>query len=177
LEFPVCTFDLRTGVLCSKCEAKLRGGELTQTDLTVMKALLEHERHDPRISSLSYVRSFRLNNKLFVVLREGGPSRLPQEVLEKMREAVSRATGLDTQLIEEFRDLNRFIQSLIAPARVVTVNRVWLPDQTEEIRVVVDDERSVKTPTNLLSELVRNVKGLSVSFEFMRRKVYSRAER
>jgi hypothetical protein len=72
LEFPVCTFDLRTGVLCSKCEAKLRGGELTQTDLTVMKALLEHERHDPRISSLSYVRSFRLNNKLFVVLREGG---------------------------------------------------------------------------------------------------------
>jgi len=177
LEFPVCTFDLRTGVLCSKCEAKVRSGELTQTDLTVMKALLEYEKREPRISSLSYVRSFKLDNKLYVVLREGGPSRLQPNIIEKMGEEVSRATKLETYFVEEFRDLNRFIQGLVSPARVVAVNKVWLPDQTEEIRVVVDDERSLKTPPKLLSELLRNVKGVSVSFEFIRKKVYTRSER
>ncbi|HYZ49407.1 MAG TPA: hypothetical protein VE593_00860, partial [Nitrososphaeraceae archaeon] len=33
MKIPICTFDAKTGILCTKCETKLRLGQLKQADV------------------------------------------------------------------------------------------------------------------------------------------------
>ena len=168
MEFPVCVFDLKTGVLCSKCEQKIRRGELTSNDLEIMRFFLDLERKFPNISSLKYGRSLTADGYLFVFF-ERGFSSLPADVQTALRNELSLKTGMRVKLMDTSRDLNTFLQSLVAPARLLAINKVWLPDQTTEVKAVVDDERAVGAPPHVLSEIVQKVLNISVSFEFQRR--------
>ncbi|MDW8083853.1 MAG: hypothetical protein RMI49_01445 [Candidatus Caldarchaeum sp.] len=169
LEFPVCIFDLKTGVLCSKCEQKLRAGELTETDLQIMRFLVDAEKKIPQISSFVYFKSYKTSGYLFVFFLERSLSSSPANVVAELEKALSQKTGLKVKLLELRKDLNVFLQNLVAPARVLTVNKVWLPDQTTELRVLVDDEKSLTVSPAILSEVVKHVMNVSVSFEFQRK--------
>ncbi|MCS7110389.1 MAG: hypothetical protein NZ956_02835 [Candidatus Caldarchaeum sp.] len=169
MEFPVCIFDLKTGVLCSKCERKLREGELTQDDLETMRALLETEKKLPQISSLIYFKSLKTSGFLFIFFLEKSLSSLSPSVLSTLQSDLSRKTGLKVKLMEIRKDLSVFLQNLVAPARVLTVNKVWLPDQTTEHRVLLDDEKALTVPPTVLSEVVKQVMNISVSFDFQRK--------
>ncbi|MEM0349003.1 MAG: hypothetical protein QXE96_02825 [Candidatus Caldarchaeum sp.] len=168
MEFPVCVFDLKTGVLCSKCEQKIRRGELTSNDLEIMRFFLDLEKKYPQISSLKYFRSLMADGYLFVFF-ERGFSGLPADVQAALRNELGLRTGLRVKLMDVSRDLNVFLQNLVAPARLLTINKVWLPDQTTEVKAVVDDERAVGVPANVLADVVHMILNVSVSFEFQRR--------
>ncbi|MCX8201577.1 MAG: hypothetical protein N3H84_05675, partial [Candidatus Caldarchaeum sp.] len=72
---------------------------------------------------------------------------------------------MKVKLMEIRKDLSVFLQNLVAPARVLTVNKVWLPDQTIEHRVLLDDERALTVPPTILSEVVKRVMNISVIFD------------
>jgi len=177
LEFPVCIFDLRTGVLCSKCERKIREGELTSDDLEIMRLLVDLEKKFPQLSSLVYYRTLKIAPYLFVFFIDRSLSSLSKSVEAELRNALSEKTGLKVRLLEIRKDWNAFLQNLVAPARVLTVNKVWLPDQTTELRVLVDDEKLLTAPSSVLSEVVKKMMNLSVSFDFQRkvRQPYTRS--
>ena len=71
MEFPLCTFDLKTGIFCSKCREKIRQGLYDEFDIKVMKLLLELEKRFPRLQKAGYVKSVNGKETIFVVLREG----------------------------------------------------------------------------------------------------------
>lgn len=169
LEFPVCVFDLKTGVLCGKCEQKLREGEITSHDLEIMKQLLELEKKIPQISSLAYFKSYRTTGHLFVFFLERTLYSLPGSILSELQNQLSQRSGLKVKLMEIRKDLIVFLQNLVAPARVVTINKVWLPDQTTELKVLLDDERLLSAPVPVLMEVVKNIMNVSVSFDFQRK--------
>ncbi len=105
---------------------------------------------------------------LFVFF-ERGFSGLPADVQAALRNELGLRTGLRVKLMDVSRDLNVFLQNLVAPARLLTINKVWLPDQTTEVKAVVDDERAVGVPANVLADVVHMILNVSVSFEFQRR--------
>jgi len=168
LEFPVCTFDLRTGVLCSKCEEKLNKGEITGFELEVMRLLLEAERIIPQAASLTYLRSFRINEHIFIVFKARDLSSLPAPILSQLKEFLTKKLGPRLVILEDNPDLNSLVQTLVAPARLLTINKVWLPDQSVEMKAVVEDDKKLKIPPNVLSEFVRKFKNIVMNFEFQR---------
>lgn len=169
LEFPVCVFDLKTGVLCSKCEKKVRDGEVTTGDIEVMRLLLDLEKKFSQISHLVYKKSLAVGGYLFVFFGDKTFSTISASVRDELKKALEEKTGLKAKLVELSKDLNVFLQNLVAPARILTVNKVWLPDQTTELKVVVDDERSMGVPASVLSEMARNILNLSISFDFQKK--------
>ncbi|MEM1946257.1 MAG: hypothetical protein QW614_05290 [Candidatus Caldarchaeum sp.] len=169
MEFPVCTFDLKTGVLCPKCESKITRGELTTLDLDIMRFFVELEKQYAQLAHLHYVRSLRIDDHLFVVFKEKDLSGLPQQLLAQLKKSLSEKFGPTVKLIEEHRDFNMFLQSLVTPARLIAINKVWLPDQTTEIKAVVEDDRVLKTPLQVLSDFIKQLTGVSVSFELQRK--------
>lgn len=173
----MCIFDLKTGVLCSKCERKLREGELTTDDLEIMRLLVDLEKKNPQISSLIYFKSLKITPYLFVFFVDKSLSSLSKSVEAELRNVLSEKTGLKVRLLEIRKDLNAFLQNLVAPARVLTVNKVWLPDQTTELKVLVDDEKLLTAPPSILAEVAKKVMNLSVSFDFQRktRQPYTRS--
>ncbi|MEM2096116.1 MAG: hypothetical protein QXX19_07420 [Candidatus Caldarchaeum sp.] len=171
MEFPVCTFDLRTGILCSRCEEKLSRGELSPLDFDVMRFLLELEKKVQPLSSLTYLKSVRVNDYIFVVFSERSTSSLGHETLAQVRQELSERFKLKAEVVEEFKDFNKFLQSLVSPARLLAVNKMWLPDQSVEMKAVVDEERKLRAPPNILSRFVKEFKGVDVSFEPQRRRL------
>ena len=169
MEFPVCSFDLRSGIFCPNCEAKIRSGEVTELDIRVMKALQELEKSIPQLGGLAYRKSVQVDGMLFVVLGEGSFARLTPPQQANLRKRLGEALGVNVRLLEDSRNINRFIQSLVAPARIVVVNRIWLPDQSEEMRVVLDSERSLRLKKEVVEEVVNKIKGVVVRLDFEKR--------
>ena len=169
MEFPVCSFDLKSGIFCPKCEAKIRSGEVTELDVQVMKLLQELEKSIPQLGGLSYRKSVQSGDFVLVVLDEGSLAKLTPPQQANIRKKLSEALGANVRLAEDSRDINRFIQSLVTPARVTLVNRIWLPDQSEEIRVVLDNERALRIRPEVIEEVVGKVKGVTVRLDFERR--------
>lgn len=169
MEFPICSFDLRTGVLCPKCERKLQTGEITQLDIKVMQVLSEVERLMPQLSSTTYVKSVEHNGNVYIVFNDGDLSKLNPAQQAAVRKKISEAMNMRVKLLENSRDPYVFIQKLLAPARIAAINKIWLPDQTEETRVVLEDERSLRIDPAAAALLVDTIKGLKIRLGFRRR--------
>jgi transcription antitermination factor NusA-like protein len=169
LEFPICSFDLKTGVLCPKCERKLQTGEITQLDIKVMQVLTEVEKQLPPLSYTTYVKSVQHNGNVFIVFNDGDLNKLNPAQQAAVRKKVSEAMGFRVKLLENSKDPYVFIQKVLAPARIATINKIWLPDQTEETRIVLEDERSLKIDPAAVALLVDTIKGLKIRLGFRRR--------
>jgi len=56
----VCHFCLKSGILCSKCQAKLRLGEVTKTDLEIGRLLMSLEDTYPPLQDIYFYRAIKL---------------------------------------------------------------------------------------------------------------------
>jgi len=170
MEFPVCSFDLKTGIFCPTCEQKIRRREVTEIDLKVMKLLYDFEKTFPQLSSSRYLKTVVHDSHAFVVFREGDLLRLPFPQQSNLRRKLSEAINMETRLLEDVAAPNRFLQELVSPARIVAVNKIWLPDQSVETRIVLDDERNLRINADAASAVAKEVKGITLRVDFERRR-------
>jgi len=169
MEIPVCTFDLKTGIFCERCEEKIRRGEVTELDIKIMKALLELEKNFHQLQSMSYVKSVDTKDAIVVVLRDGNLSAMPQHSLASIKRKLSDILGKNVKIVEDAADIGRFLEPLVAPARIVAINKIWLPDNSTEIRVILDDERSLKLSVESLQEISRVTKNINLKVDFAKK--------
>lgn len=170
MEFPLCVFDLKTGIFCPRCEEKLRKGLYDEFDVEVMKLLLQLEKSFPQLHGASYVKAVNGAETIFIVLREGSLRGFDQRNLVALRKKLKERLGKHVRVVEDDHDVSRFIEKVVVPARVVAVNKIWLPDGSEEMRVVLDHERNLKAGINSLIEVVKRVKGINLRVDFERRR-------
>ena len=169
MEFPLCTFDLKTGIFCSKCREKIRQGLYDEFDIKVMKLLLELEKKFPRLQKAGYIKAVNGKETIFIVLREGSLRDVKFKDLAALRRILSEKLEKHVRIVEDSNDVIRFIEGVITPARIIAVNKIWLPDGSEEMRIILDDRRSLKVGVNSLVKVVEEVKGIKLSVDFERR--------
>ncbi len=169
MEMPVCAFDLRTGIFCERCEEKVRRGEVSELDIRVMKSLLELEKTFHQLQSMCYVKSVDTKDTIAVVLRNGNLNAMSQQSLASLRRKLSDILGKNVKLIEDSSDIGRFLEPLVAPARIVAINKIWLPDNSMEIRIILDEERGLKLSVESIQEIARVTKSVNLKVDFARR--------
>ncbi|MEM1665864.1 MAG: hypothetical protein QXW12_00735 [Nitrososphaerota archaeon] len=169
MEIPVCTFDLKIGIFCERCEDKIRRGEVSELDIKVMRALLELEKNFHQLQSTCYVKSVDTKDAIVVVLRNGNLITMPQHLLISLRRKLSDILGKNVRLIEDSPDIGRFLEPLVAPARIVAINKIWLPDNSMEIRMILDDEKNLKISVESLQEISRITKNINLKVDFAKR--------
>ncbi|MCD6261338.1 MAG: hypothetical protein J7J28_06120 [Thaumarchaeota archaeon] len=168
MEFPLCTFDLKTGIFCSRCREKIRQGLYDEFDIKVMRLLLELEKRFPRLQKAGYVKAVDGKETILIVLKEGSLREVRFKDLASLRRILSEKLGKHVRIVEDSSDVVRFIEGVITPARIVAVNKIWLPDGSEEMRVILDSRRNLKVGVNSLIEVVKKVKGVKLSVDFER---------
>ncbi len=169
MEIPVCVFDLKTGIFCERCEEKIRRGEVSELDIKVMRTLLELEKNFHQLQSMCYVKSVDTKDAIVVMLRNGNLSMISQQTLITLKRKLSDILGKNIKLVEDSPDIGRFLEPLVAPARIVAINKIWLPDNSMEIRIILDDERRLKLGVESLQEISRVTKNISLKVDFARR--------
>lgn len=170
MELPLCSFDLRTGIFCPRCSEKLERGLYNDLDIRVMKLFLELEKKFTKLQKAGYVKSVDGGDTIFVILRSGDLGRFEVREVAQLRKVLSEELGKHVRLIEDNPDPLKFLEGVAAPARVVAVNKIWLPDGSEETRVIFDHERNLKVGEEALKKLLEEVKGMKLMIDFEKRR-------
>ncbi len=139
MKYPLDRVCVKSGIFCPSCQRKLDTGEVDYSEIEVIKALMELEEKHVELREGEYIKSYIIDNTVILILKNnwdrGQLNKIARELGNKLgrRVKVALLTGDQRVLAEQ----------LLAPARVLGVNVIWLPDGSEQIsiRIASRDKR------------------------------------
>ena len=162
----LCSFCLKSGILCQKCSAKVKSGEISQIDLKIARLLLSLEEKYPSLQSVCFYKAIEAEKTLAIIVGHGDVPRL-LGYSGKIIKALSDETGKNVRVLEYGVDDRKFLEDLFIPFSILTINTIWLPDGTTETRVILKRKRGAQLPFDLkaLKEIASKVRKMSIRVE------------
>lgn len=164
----LCSFCLKSGILCSKCLAKVESGEISELDLKVARILLPLEEKYPSLQNMSFYGAVEAGNTLAIIVGQGDTPRI-LGYGGKIIKALSVETGKNIRVLEHGVDNRKFLEDLFAPLSIVTINTIWLPDGTTETRAILRRRRRdshLHFNVEALKEIARKIRNMTLRVEF-----------
>jgi len=142
-------------------------GEVSELDIKIARYLTELEERFSSLKDVKFVKAIESNNLVIIVVGQGD---IPNLIGPKGRiiKSLSDELGRKVRVIEESSSLKKIIEDIIAPASLLGVNTVWLPDGTNEkkIRVRQSDSKRLPASTRVLETVINQLTGEKVRFVF-----------
>ena len=162
----LCSFCLKSGILCQKCSAKVKSGEISQIDLKIARLLLSLEEKYPSLQSVCFYKAIEVEKTLAIIVGHGDVPRL-LGYSGKIIKALGDETGKNVRVLENGVDDRKFLEDLFIPFSILTINTIWLPDGTTETRVILKRKRGAQLPFDLkaLKEIASKVRKMSLRVE------------
>lgn len=163
----LCSFCLKSGILCQKCSAKVRSGEISDLDLKISRLLLSMESKYPSLQNASFCKAVSVGKTLAVIVGHGDVPRLlgyGGKIIKKLGDETRKSV----RILEHGVDDRKFLEDLFMPISILTINTIWLPDGTTETRVILKKKRGGQLPFNpkALKEIAFKVRKMSLRVEF-----------
>jgi transcription antitermination factor NusA-like protein len=154
LKTPICSFDAKTGILCSKCESKLKSGHLTEGDVEASIKLTKLAEKNNTIDKFTLTGAYKLDEGLIMVLPSPDISiiRSDENIMNKIKEEFKE----NIWIIETGATEKRFIENLVYPVKIDSINLVWLPDGNKLTKIVISEKKN----KNKIMEEVK-IKGIA----------------
>jgi len=162
----LCSFCLKSGMLCQKCSAKVKSGEISELDLKIARLLLSLEEKYPSLQNVYFHKAVDVDRTLAVIVGRGDVPRL-LGYGGKIIKALGAKTGRAIRVLEYGADDRKFLEDLFAPLSIMTINTIWLPDGTTETRVILMKKRGRQLPFDVkaLKEIARRVRNMTLRVE------------
>jgi transcription antitermination factor NusA-like protein len=162
----LCSFCLKSGILCQKCSAKVKAGEITDLDLKIARLLLSLEEKYPTLQTLCFYKAVDVEKTLAIIVGHGDVPKL-LGYSGKIVKAISDETNKNVKVLEYGVDDRKFLEDLFIPFSILTINTIWLPDGTTETRVILKRKRGTQLPFDLkaLKEIASKVRKMSLRVE------------
>ena len=163
MKIPLDYICVKSGILCPRCQKLVDSGVVSNLDVEIMRILLDIEENEPQFKFLkesSYIRAVQYG-KMIVVLLDI-PNAVSHHLLARLGRLLSeKLGGVKVRIVRNSRDLKSMVSQIVAPARIMGINTVWLPDGTVQhvIRMSRYDARllpaSLRDIEMLLSHLFK----------------------
>jgi transcription antitermination factor NusA-like protein len=163
----LCSFCLKSGILCQKCLAKVKSGEISQTDLRIARSLLSLEEKYPSLQNVFFHKTIDTDKTLAIVV---GPGDVPRLLGYggKIVKALGEENGKNIRVLENGVDDRKFLEDLFAPLSIITINTIWLPDGSTETRVILRRKRGGHSSLDVeaLKEIASKARKITLRVEF-----------
>ena len=126
MKTPICTFDAKTSILCTKCETKLRLGQLTHADVDGAMKIAKLAEGSQDVNNFTMLGACKVEDDFILTLRNSDINilRTHPSVLRKFEdEFQSKVWFVEGQATDR-----RFIENIIFPAKILAIHTIWLPD-------------------------------------------------
>lgn len=167
MRLPICTFDAKTGILCPKCEGKLKSGHLTQADVDISIKLMKIAPHVPELDKISVVRAYDIDGSAVLALTPADIVMLRADYM--LFKKIEQFIGGKLWVVEAEATDRKVLEDVFFPVRIMTVNQVWLPDGSKMTKVIISGRKTERFPLDIeqAKKVVKTVKGMEllVSFE------------
>jgi transcription antitermination factor NusA-like protein len=159
VKIPLDVICVRSGVLCPRCRRIIESGEHLEVEVDVMRHLLELENDNnfKFLRNTTYVKSYKVNTTLIVVLDIPEPISRPN--LIRLAKTLEERLGLKIRIVQRTSDPKQFIQQLISPARIQGIDSVWTPDGSVQhiVRIPKSDARFIPMRIDMLENLLSSI--------------------
>jgi len=164
-KLPICYFDARTGILCGNCEARLRKGEITQADVEASKAMAHLADRIPEIAHVTLKKAFDASGSYVLEFEQSDMGALRANPL--LQSELEGALKGKVWLVGAGGNDRKFLEDVFFPAKVLTVNTVWLPDGGKKTKVIVPARRSERRIGDFdkLRDAVKQARGIELLVE------------
>ncbi|MBI2127098.1 MAG: transcription elongation factor NusA [Thaumarchaeota archaeon] len=166
MKLPICNFDAKAGILCPKCDAKLRSGHITKADVDVSNRLVKLASQIPELDRISLVRAYDIDGSIIMVLNSGDVVSLRRDNV--LRRKIEHDMGNKMWLVDAQATDRKLLDDLFYPVRILSVNQVWLPDGSKMTRAIIMGRRTERFPLDLdlVKKMVKTVRGIELLAEF-----------
>jgi len=136
LKVPICIFDAKTGVLCPKCESRLKNGELSKSDVECSIKLIKLSRNNQDIDKLNLISSQKIDEDYVLILKDSNLSHINSN--DKLINSVEKEFNGKVWFVEANSSIRRFLENLFFPIRILKTNMIWLPDGNQVTQVTIE---------------------------------------
>jgi transcription antitermination factor NusA-like protein len=153
-------------MLCQKCSAKVKAGEISEVDLKIARLLLSLEDKYPSLQNVCFYKAVDVEKTLAIIVGHGDVPKL-LGYSGKIVKTIGDETGKNVKVLENGVDDRKFLEDLFIPFSILTINTIWLPDGTTETRVILKRKRGAQMPYDLkaLKEIASKVRKMSLRVE------------
>ena len=163
-------FCVKSGVFCPKCEEKISKGHVTELDLNIIKILCELEKEYPTLQDISFTTAVEAENVLAILVDKRDVGKILSQGGKIMR-AINDRTGKTVRILSSGADDRQFIEDLLSPFSILTINTIWLPDESTETKAILFGRRPKRVPINfdIIKKLAKEIRGMTLRIEFERK--------
>lgn len=138
MKVPICTFDAKTGVLCPKCESRLKNGELSDVDVECSIKLIKLSHKNQDIDKLNLIGSQKIDEDYVLILKDSNVSHINSN--DKLLSSVEEEFKGKVWFVEANSSIRRFLENLFFPIRILKTNMIWLPDGNQVTQVTIESK-------------------------------------
>ena len=154
MKLPICIFDAKTGVLCPKCESRLKNGELSKIDVECSIKLIKVSAKNQNIDNLNLIGSQKIDEDYVLILKDSNVSHLNSN--EKLINSVEKEFNGKIWFVDANSSIRRFLENLFFPVRILKTNIIWLPDGNQVTQVTIESKDYEKS-FNLIEKIKKIV--------------------
>lgn len=165
LKTPICSFDAKTGVLCNKCESRVRSGQLKSSDVEGAMKLAKLAENDPRIDRFTLIGATKVDDVFVLVLK--GPDIILIRGSPDVAKKIKKEFQSKVWFVEGDSTDRKFIENLFFPTKVLNINLIWLPDGNKVTKVTVEQNDGLKSHLDLekIQKIAKQVKNMELVIE------------
>ncbi len=166
LKTPICSFDAKTGVLCGRCEDRLRSNDLTKDEVYASVVLTKLSQRHSEVDKFSLVTAFKVEDDFVLVLK--GSDLFVIRSNKEIRTGVETLFSTRVWFVESDSSERRFIENLLYPNRVLSINSVWLPDGKKLTRVTLEIKKISNSLNNVpkIQKIAKTLKDIELLVEY-----------
>ncbi len=138
MKVPICIFDAKTGVLCPKCESRLKNGELSKSDVECSIKLIKLSHKNQDIDKLNLISSQKIDEDYVLILKDSNLSHINSN--DKLINSVEKEFNGKVWFVEANSSIRRFLENLFFPIRILKTNMIWLPDGNRVTQVTIESK-------------------------------------
>ena len=169
LKAPICNFCAKTGALCPEDSKRLKSGQITELDVESSVKLTKLAEKDKVVDKLTLVKAVESNGDIILLFGSGNLKLLranPQTI-----DNINKLIGKKVWLFEADATDRTLLEEAFYPARILTVNIVWLPDGSKLTKVIIPYSRGIeeRIDEKAVKRVLKTLKGLDVMIEYEHR--------
>ena len=166
MKTPICTFDAKTSVLCTKCETKLRLGQLTHADVDGAIKIAKLAGGSQDVNNFTMLGAYKVDDDFILTLRSSDINilRTHPSVLRKFEdEFQSKVWFVEGQASDR-----RFIENLFFPAKLLAIYTIWLPDGSKltKVTLTAPNMPEVQSKIERIKRIAKQIKNIELLVEF-----------
>ncbi|MEM3045720.1 MAG: hypothetical protein QW057_01400 [Candidatus Bathyarchaeia archaeon] len=130
--------------------------------------MMKLEEKFPELQEVTLYKTVEAGEVLAILVDHGDVSRMLSHGGKIIR-TLSDELGKRIRVLESKGDLRSFLEDLFFPLSIVSINTIWVPDGSTEIRVILSGrQRSLPIDLNSVKKLAQEARGIVLRVDFER---------